>query len=311
MFIKENLIAHRGWITAISIQKNDPSSFASGSRDCVILIWEIDNIESRFAFIKKRLIGHSNFISDLTFSLDGKFCISSSWDRTIRIWDLNNMKSIRKFMGHKNDILSIAFSNDNRFIVSGSRDKTIKIWNTIGECKNTLIEPKDNFWASCVKILPGKESLILSCYWDGTIKIWNIAKNEIKSKLKGHKGFINSVTVSPDGSLCASGGKDGMVILWDLHEEKHLYSLDANDVINSLCFSPNRYWLSAATMSGIKIWDLETKELIEDLKFDFKNNGNFKKNIPCVSMAWTIDGLFFLTGHMDGVLRVLSNLKAQ
>ncbi len=46
-------------------------------------------------------------------------------------------------------------------------------------------------------------------------------------------------------------------MLWDLAEGKRLYSLDAQAIIHALCFSPNRYWLCAATQSGIKIWDLE------------------------------------------------------
>lgn len=61
------------------------------------------------------------------------------------------------------------------------------------------------------------------------------------------------MTVSPDGSLCASGGKDGTAMLWDLKEGKRLYSLDAGDIIHSLVFSPNRYWLCAATTAGIKV----------------------------------------------------------
>ena len=65
--------------------------------------------------------------------------------------------------------------------------------------------------------------------------------------------YLNTVTVSPDGSLCASGGKDGTAMLWDLKEGKRLYSLDAGDIIHSLVFSPNRYWLCAATTAGIKV----------------------------------------------------------
>ena len=72
-------------------------------------------------------------------------------------------------------------------------------------------------------------------------------------------GYINTVSVSPDGSLAASGGKDGITMLWDLNEGKHLYSLEAGDVVNALVFSPNRYWLCAATASCIKIFDLESK----------------------------------------------------
>lgn len=43
-------------------------------------------------------------------------------------------------------------------------------------------------------------------------------------------------------------------MLWDLNEGKHLYSLEAGDTINALVFSPNRYWLCAATASAIKIF---------------------------------------------------------
>lgn len=48
--------------------------------------------------------------------------------------------------------------------------------------------------------------------------------------------------------------QDGQAMLWDLNEGKHLYTLDGGDTINALCFSPNRYWLCAATGPSIKIW---------------------------------------------------------
>lgn len=75
--------------------------------------------------------------------------------------------------------------------------------------------------------------------------------------LLSFSSYLNTVTVSPDGSLCASGGKDGTAMLWDLKEGKRLYSLDAGDIIHSLVFSPNRYWLCAATTAGIKVSDLK------------------------------------------------------
>ena len=43
-------------------------------------------------------------------------------------------------------------------------------------------------------------------------------------------------------------------MLWDLNEGKHLYTLDAGDTINAMCFSPNRYWLCAASGPQVKIW---------------------------------------------------------
>lgn len=63
--------------------------------------------------------------------------------------------------------------------------------------------------------------------------------------------FINYQEVWRSLCLCL---QDGQAMLWDLNEGKHLYTLDGGDTINALCFSPNRYWLCAATGPSIKIW---------------------------------------------------------
>ena len=49
-------------------------------------------------------------------------------------------------------------------------------------------------------------------------QVWNLNNCKLRTNLVGHQGYVNTVTVSPDGSLCASGGKDGVAMLWDLNE---------------------------------------------------------------------------------------------
>ena len=96
-------------------------------------------------------------------------------------------------------------------------------------------------------------------------------------------------------------------MLWDLQEGKRLYSLDAGDVINALCFSPNRYWLCAATQTSIKIWDLESKSVVDDLRPDFNKEFKRKATVPyCVSLAWSADGSTLYSGYTDGIIRVWS-----
>jgi guanine nucleotide-binding protein subunit beta-2-like 1 protein len=50
------------------------------------------------------------------------------------------------------------------------------------------------------------------------LQVWNLTNCKLKQDLIGHQGYLNVVTVSPDGSLCASGGSDGTAMLWDLNE---------------------------------------------------------------------------------------------
>lgn len=119
----------------------------------------------------------------------------------------------------------------------------------------------------------------------------------------GHNGYVSALTVSPDGSLCASGGKDGSIFLWDLSENKSLYTLNSGDEIYALAFSPNRYWLCAATSSSIKIYNLQERELMDELKPEFTSEASGKEP-ECISLAWSADGQNLFAGYTDNVIRV-------
>ena len=57
--------------------------------DNKLLIWKLTRDENNYGVPYKLLHGHSHFISDVVLSSDGQFALSSSWDKTLRLWDLN------------------------------------------------------------------------------------------------------------------------------------------------------------------------------------------------------------------------------
>lgn len=319
--LRGKLTGHEGWVTAIATTNENPNMVLSSSRDKSIIVWALTpgetGEEGEYGFARRALTGHHHFVSDVVISSDGQFALSCSWDSTLRLWDLNSGATARRFVGHKKDVLSVAFSPDNRQIVSCGRDKTIKLWNTLGECKFTITDDQHTEWISCVRFSPSPQNpLIVSAGWDKLVKVWNLSNCKLRTNLVGHEGYLNSVTVSPDGSLCASGGKDGTAMLFDLTEGKLLYKLDAGDIIYSLVFSPNRYWLCAATGDSIKIWDLESKVTVADIKMDteieelddgqIKQVAHGKRYTPphCSCLAWSSDGSTLFAGYSDNVIRV-------
>lgn len=105
-------------------------------------------------------------------SSDGAYALSSSWDKTLRLWELATGNTTRTFVGHTNDVLSVSFSADNRQIVSGSRDRTIKLWNTLGDCKFTITDKGHTEWVSCVRFSPNPQNaVIVSAGWDKLVKV--------------------------------------------------------------------------------------------------------------------------------------------
>ncbi|VAH22369.1 unnamed protein product [Triticum turgidum subsp. durum] len=223
--------------------------------------------------------GHNDVVTAIAAPIDNSpYIVSGSRDKSLLVWDLTNpvpslgdgtvgtdyAVPFRRLTGHGHFVQDV--------IVSASRDNTIKLWNTLGECKYTIGGDMGGGeghtgWVSCVRFSPNiQQPTIVSGSWDKTVKVWNLTNCKLRSTLAGHGGYVNAVAVSPDGSLCASGGKDGVTLLWDLSEGKRLYQLEAGSIIHALCFSPNRYWLCAATEESVKIWDLESKHVVQDLK---------------------------------------------
>merc|ERR1712167_22663 len=264
--MRGTLKGHAGWVTAIATTNESPDMILSASRDKTVMVWQLTREEGNYGYPKKALRGHGHFVEDVVISSDGQFALSGSWDGTLRLWDLNTGLTTRRFVGHDKDVLSVAFSPN------------------------------------------ASHPLIVSGGWDKLVKVWQLSNCKLRTNLVGHSGYINAVTVSPYGSLCASGGKDGVAMLWDLNEGKRLYSLpcEQGDIIHSLCFSPNRYWLCAATDNGIRIWDLEGKGIVDELKLELPMADPKSKALPtsCISLAWSADGNTLFAGYTDSQIRV-------
>ncbi|EFY93011.1 G-protein beta subunit [Metarhizium acridum CQMa 102] len=267
LILKGTLEGHNGWVTSLATSMENPNMLLSASRDKTLIIWNLTRDETQYGYPKRSLTGHSHIVSDCVISSDGAYALSASWDKTLRLWELATGTTTRRFVGHTNDVLSVSFSADNRQIVSGSRDRTIKLWNTLGDCKFTISEKGHTEWVSCVRFSPNPQNpVIVSSGWDKLVKTDHM----------GHNGYINTVTISPDGSLCASGGKDGTTMLWDLNESKHL---------------------------SIIVFDLEKKSKVDELKPEFTAVGKKSREPECVSLAWSGDGQTLFAGYTDNIIR--------
>ena len=308
------LQGHNGWVTSIAASPVDANTLVSSSRDHTCLVWKLqagEMIEDPSLVMScgtplKSLQGHSHIVEEVSLSVDGQYALTASWDGTVRLWNVNTGKSEKTLSGHKKDVLSVCFSPDNRLIMSCGRDRTIKLWNTLGECQFTLDKESHNDWVTCVRFVPNMEEKprIVSCGYDKLVKVWNLETMKVEYNLIGHSQVVNKVVVSPDGVLCASAGKDGCVIVWDLANGVENFRLTLEDPVTDLVFSPANYWIAVATTNEIVLFDLETKERVASVKPEFPPR-SAKALVPyCTSLCWSLDGATLFAGYTDNVIRV-------
>lgn len=76
-----------------------------------------------------RMTGHQKLVNHVSFSPDGRFIVSSSFDNSIKIWDGLKGNFIGTLRGHVAPVYQTAWSADNRLLVSSSKDTTLKVWD--------------------------------------------------------------------------------------------------------------------------------------------------------------------------------------
>jgi WD40 repeat protein len=71
---------------------------------------------------------------------------------------------------------------------------------------------------------PGSESLLASAGDDRQLRFWNPANGESSEPLSGHGDSLVCLAFSPDGTLLASGGRSGSLVVWSVAERRVLRS---------------------------------------------------------------------------------------
>lgn len=249
------------------------------------------------------LLGHSNAVTSVAFSPDGKTLASGSEDKTIEVWKLDVGKRWYTLTGHSDWVTCIAFSPDGRTLASSSRDKNIHIWDlNKGKWWYALTGHSDR--VSAVAFSPNGEVLASSSR-DKTVQLWNLNKGRWMSTLAGHAEGVEAVAFSAGGKFLASASRDKTLRLWDWQAGKSICTLaDHRDWVRSTVFASTSsispaggLILASGSRDGTaKLWRVDA-EGCGTLLRSFRDNSG---DVLCV--AFSPDGRVLATGSRDGTI---------
>ena len=122
-----------------TFENGDDSVLISSSFDKKIIMWKIRGMKGhQFDVSLKHMNGHQNAVKDLVLSNNKHFMLSSSYDSTVRIWDLTNQKCVREIKQHTKEVMSAVWSHDDKSIYSGGADIIMNLYDSKnGYCKST------------------------------------------------------------------------------------------------------------------------------------------------------------------------------
>lgn len=165
----------------------------------------------------------------------GRYCVSGSYDHTVRVWDIVKGTCLWNLRGHDakggcsaglveaepaltSAVYSVVYDRHRHRCASGSMDMTIKVWDLKnGECLHTLTGH-----TSLVGLLGLSPNFLVSAAADSSLRIWDSTKNNITQILSNSGGAI---TCFQHDEHKIVSGSDGMLKLWDVRQGRFVRDL--------------------------------------------------------------------------------------
>ena len=171
--LEQTFEGHQHYVMSVNFNPKDPNTFASACLDRTVKIWSLGSSQPNFTLIAHEAKG-VNYV-DYYPQADKPYLITSSDDKTIKVWDYQTKSCVATLEGHLSNVSFAIFHPELPIIVSGSEDGTIRFWNS-----NTFkLEKSINYSlerAWCIGILP-KSNVIAAGFDSGFVIIKLVVKN--------------------------------------------------------------------------------------------------------------------------------------
>jgi F-box/WD-40 domain protein MET30 len=155
--------------------------------------------------------GHTDGVMCVQFCDSSNIMMTGSYDKTVRIWNLETGELLSTLKGHTRCIRALQF--DEAKLVTGSMDQTLKVWNYhTGQCIRTL-----EGHTGGILSLHFNSRLMASGSTDNTIRVWDFVAGECCT-LTGHTEWVNYVRFCQDDTLLVSSSDDATIRLWDVQK---------------------------------------------------------------------------------------------
>ncbi|MEW6358694.1 MAG: CsgG/HfaB family protein [Planctomycetota bacterium] len=213
------------------------------------------------------LIGHTKWVTGLVFTLDSRFLISGSNDKTVRVWEVASGAQVRQAQDIQ-EVHGIAYAAGGKIMVSGGKECAVTIWDA-----DTLAirgqGHRHGKWVQGVAMTPDG-ALAASASDDGTIAILDLARGGVVRTLQGSEDEVLCVAISPDGKYLACGCEDESVKAWTLPDfaGPRAFVGHGNDVISITYSADGRYLASGSRDHSVIVWDADTGMMVQRMAVD-------------------------------------------
>jgi WD40 repeat protein len=216
----------------------------------------------------REFVGHTDSVYAIAFAPDGRTVASGSYDRTIKLWDVADGRTLLTLSGHARTVNCVAFAPGGTTLLSGASDNIMKLWD-IKSGKEIRSFAGHSSDINCIAVSPDGRT-VLSGSEDNTARTWEVSTGR-RLRTFGRPDQdtpVESVAFAPEGSSFAMARGD-VVSLFDAASGRELRSFSHRGARTVAFVRDGRALLSGGEDGALRLWDVSSgRELriLADLK---------------------------------------------
>ncbi|OHX66438.1 caspase family protein [Flammeovirga pacifica] len=220
--------------------------------------------------VEKKL--HDDWISVIDFIPKDSLIISGSWDKTIKVWDVNNDKIISTLKSPNNQpILDLVYAHDHDILMVKTQSDSIYFYEVNkGVIDEESLGVRDDFLL--MKFTQNRKYAAFT-HKDGSFSVWTLKKNRksySEVKWKPQDGYPTSSLLNQNSSEVSIGLSNGKIQIWrpKVNTTSIVWQAHSGS-INAMSYNPiQQTHTTAGGDSLLKVWDKKGKELAKT-KLDY------------------------------------------
>jgi WD40 repeat protein len=219
----------------------------------------------------RRLGGHKTRVLDLSFSPDGSLLASAGEDGVVTVWEVRATNNPRLLTGVGHRLLKVAMANGGRTLLTLGPDGALTLWDgRSGRRVRTVASPRSDH-PTLVVSPDGSRALVLP-WLNEEPEWWDLTTGRRLPGISGPSEHVEQAAFSPDSSLLALGGFDGISGFIDVRETvtgrplRRLQEGKNAEGVAVLTFSPDGRTLAIVRSDGsLTLWDFITNRPLRRL----------------------------------------------